>query len=107
VKLSANTDPKCRVWLRVHYVGDVARFYLGGKLLTDNFYDGGPFDLGINRFGPEVYQQGLIFKMLPLRKDAPLYLEEGARPDFGTQDSIARLNGINVIEEQEVKLELQ
>ena len=107
VKLSAKTNLTCQVLLRVRYIGDVARLYLGETLLTDNFYDGGPFDLGINRFGLEVYQRGLIFKVLPLRKDAPVYLEPGAQPDFGTKDSIAKLKGINVIQEQELKLELQ
>ena len=32
--------------LSVRYAGDVARAYSGERLLTDNFYNGKPFDIG-------------------------------------------------------------
>ncbi len=51
--------------LRLHYVGDVARLYLDGKLLGDNFYNGTTFDLGLQRFGNAIYQGELVLKILP------------------------------------------
>jgi len=34
VKLPENLDPNRELLLRVHYIGDAARVYLGGRLLT-------------------------------------------------------------------------
>jgi hypothetical protein len=99
IKLPPDANQSRKLILRANYVGDVARYYLDGKLLTDNFYTGGPFDIGLDRFGPDVYSKGLTLKILPLRKDAPIYLEQEAKPDFGDQDSILKLNGIEVLEE--------
>ncbi|MGA2232679.1 MAG: beta-galactosidase [Tepidisphaeraceae bacterium] len=99
IKLPPDANQSRKLILRANYVGDVARYYLDGKLLTDNFYTGGPFDIGLDRFGPDVYSKGLTLKILPLRKDAPIYLEQEAKPDFGDQDSIVKLNGIEVLEE--------
>jgi hypothetical protein len=101
IKLPAGTDPSRKLLFRTRYVGDVARYYLGGKLLTDDFYTGRYFDLGVNRFGPEIYSQGVTLKILPLRKDAPIYLERQAKPDFGNQESMVKVDGVEVIEEFE------
>jgi beta-galactosidase len=70
--------------LRFHYIGDVARFTIGGKLFTDNFYNGTPFDVAI---GPDAAKQDLRLQILPLQKDAPIYLAPQARPDFGQASS--------------------
>jgi len=105
VKLPENTDPTRRLLFRIRYVGDVARVYLDGKLLTDNFYNGAPFEIGVNRFAPDIYKKDLLLKILPLRKDAPIYLEKDAYPDFGVQQSIVKLNGIDIMEEHQVQLE--
>jgi beta-galactosidase len=90
--------------LRVIYKGDVARFYLNGTLLTDNFYNGHPFHLGLQRYAPEIYQGELLLKILPLRKDAPLYLSEDAQPDFGDLDSLVKLSSVEIIERSSVSL---
>lgn len=105
IRFPDGIDPSSRLTLRVHYVGDVARFCVGDTLVTDNFYNGTPFDLALWRcaFGsrtPEVH-----LKVLPLRKDAPIYLQESAWPRFGdgmaTHEAIL---GVEVIEQFEVRL---
>jgi beta-galactosidase len=97
-------DPHGKAILRVRYVGDVARAYLGDKLLTDNFYNGTPFDVGLDRFGPDVYSKGITLKVLPLRKDAPVYLLDQSRPDFAGQESVARLEGVDLVQPREATL---
>lgn len=104
VKLPETLDATRNLLLRVHYAGDVARFYLDGQLLDDNFYNGNPFDLGLKRYAPDIYQKELLLKILPLRKDAPIYLAKEAWPDFGGAPSAVVLSGIKVIEQHEVKL---
>jgi hypothetical protein len=103
ITLPKNIEKK-NLLLRIGYDGDVARLYLGDKLLTDNFYNGSVFELGIDRFAPEIYKQALFLKILPLRKDAPVYLQPDARPDFEGANSVCKLSAVNLIELHEAAL---
>jgi hypothetical protein len=96
--LDLNTDPI----LRLHYVGDVARVTLNGKLLTDDFYDGNVFEVGLRRYAPEILTGDLRVEILPLRQDAPVYLTQ--RPDFGGQPSIVSLDQIEIMPRYQIKL---
>jgi hypothetical protein len=87
-------------------VGDVARIYLGDRLLTDNFYNGKPFELGLKRFGSDVYNNTLTIKILPISKDAPIYLPRGAQPNFGAAQSVVDLPRVEVYELRQVTLEV-
>lgn len=97
ITLPAKLDLKANPLLRIHYQGDVARFLLNGKLIDDNFYSGRPFDLGLERYAPEILHGDLRLEILPLRKDAPIYLEPRARPDFGTNASIVKLQSAEIV----------
>lgn len=90
--------------LRIKYIGDVARLYLGETLLTDNFYNGNAFEIGINRFLPEIYEKDLILKVLPLQKNAPIYLAEEAKPNFEGKESICKIVNVELIEIQTIEL---
>ena len=90
--------------LRIGYQGDAARLYLGDRLLTDNFYNGSVFELGISRFAPEIYRQELFLKILPLRKDAPVYLQTDAQPNFEGKESVCQLLAVNLVELFEARL---
>jgi hypothetical protein len=94
------------VLLSIEYQGDIARIYAGGKLFTDNFYNGAPWEVGLLRISPQQLQQGLELRILPLRKDAPIYLPQGARPEFPASGEIANLVGVRVIPEYEVVKDL-
>jgi hypothetical protein len=83
--------------LRIKYVGDVARVTLNGKLLVDDFYNGKPFEIGLNRYLPGILTGDLRLEILPLQKNAPIYLATQARPDFGTNDSLALLRDLEII----------
>lgn len=97
ITLPAKIDLKQNPLLRIHYAGDVARLTLNGKLLDDNFYSGREFDLGLNRYAPAILRGDLRLEILPLRKDAPIYLEPSARPDFGTNASLVKLESAEMI----------
>ena len=66
---------------------------LNGKLVTDEFYNGDTFEVGLRRHAPEILSGDLRVAILPLREDAPIYLAKEARPDFGKARSIAALKG--------------
>ena len=87
--------------LRIRYAGDVARVYAGPRLVTDHFYNGTPLDVGLDDLSPAEAAAGLTLKILPLQRDAPIYLLDASRPDFGGQDSVARVDGAAVLERRE------
>lgn len=84
--------------IAIRYAGDVARLYQGDRLLTDNFYNGTPFEFGTWRGGKDLRLQ-----ILPLRADAPIMLLD--RPPFGGASSLAELIGVDIIEERTLVLE--
>jgi hypothetical protein len=89
---------------RLHYVGDVARVTLNGKLLTDDFYNGNPRELGLRRFAPEIFKGDLRLAVLPLRKDAPIFLAPEAKPDFKDRTEIASLRAVELLGVQSTML---
>jgi hypothetical protein len=105
VKIPEDVDLGADPILRVHYVGDVARVMLDGKFITDDFYNGNAFDIGLRRHAPDILNGDLRIAILPLRKDAPIYLAKEARPDFGSQQSVVSLNSIEIIPRSQIQLE--
>ena len=99
-KLDFSHDPV----LRIYYVGDVARVTLNGKLIQDDFYNGNYFDVGLKRFGKELEGGELRLAILPLRKDAPVYLAKEAVPNFIKAESKVELKRVEVINRCEAAL---
>ena len=91
--LDLNSDPL----LRIHYTGDVARLTLNGRLIDDNFYSGRTFDLGLKRYAPEILAGDLRLEILPLRKEAPIFLEPKAVPDFNGKQSLVKLQLVEIV----------
>ncbi len=91
------------LFLEIKYRGDVGRLASGGKLLTDNFYNGEPWRVGLSRFRGQVAKYGLELQVLPLRRDAPIFLEEPFRvaPAPG---QLMELNGISVVPQYRLTL---
>jgi hypothetical protein len=103
ITLPVKLDLKSNPLLQIHYIGDVARLTLNGKLIDDNFYAGRTFDLGLNRYAPKILTGDLRLEILPLRKDAPIYIEPKDRPDFGSHESIATVENVEIINRHEVE----
>jgi hypothetical protein len=93
------TNPKAEgveeLFLRIEYQGDVARLYAGDQLITDDFYHGAPWEIGLRNV--PYPQNGFELKILPLRQDAPVYLQEGARPAIPKGGQVARLVKVSAI----------
>jgi hypothetical protein len=104
VKLPPGVDAGRDLRLRVNYTGDVLRAYLGDELLDDDFYHARPFEIGLRRYGPAVYPQGLALKILPLREDAPIYLTDRSKLKFNDTHTALSLESVEVIETSEVRL---
>ncbi|MEY4384790.1 MAG: hypothetical protein RLY20_73 [Verrucomicrobiota bacterium] len=94
------TDPI----LRLHYVGDVARVTLNGKLINDDFYNGETLDIGLRRYAPEIMKGELQVAILPLRHDAPIHLPEQSRPTFNQHDVACELKSVELIPRYQVEI---
>ena len=70
---------------------------LNGRLIDDNFYNGRAFDIGVNRYLPDISTGDLRLEILPLRKDAPIYLPDKAKPDFGAGESLVQLQSVEIV----------
>ena len=105
IKLPADLDLDADPILRIHYVGDVARVTLDGRLLTDDFYNGKAVDIGLRRHAPEILEGELRLEILPLQKSAPIYMAEEARPDFGQAASVVSLDGVEIIPRRQIQLD--
>lgn len=105
ITLPAKLDLSRNPLLRIHYVGDVARLTLNGKLIDDNFYCGRTFDLGLKRYAPEILTGDLRLEILPLRKDAPIFLEPKDTPDFGTNATMLKLESVEIVSAKNVASE--
>jgi beta-galactosidase len=91
------------VFLRIEYIGDIGRLYVGQRLLDDDFYHGTTWEVGLKRFAP-LAGQNLTLDVLPLRKDAPIYFSPKARPDFGSAEQISEVRAITAVPEYEVRV---
>jgi len=89
--------------LRLEYVGDVARFYAGERLLLDNFYNGRPFDLALWRLNPAELAK-LELRILPLRAGQLKRLPEPAARKLDGQNGVAKVLGIECLEKQQLTL---
>ncbi|MBN1517007.1 beta-galactosidase [Candidatus Sumerlaeota bacterium] len=104
IQFPEDINPGDDLLLRVWHTGDVARFTLDGKLLTDNFYNGKPFDLGLKHYAPEIYHGLLQFEALPMRQDAPILIPAEAQPDFEEKQSALEIHRMEIIKRHTIEL---
>ncbi|GGH63043.1 hypothetical protein HNQ91_002612 [Filimonas zeae] len=106
ITLPRNMDKNRDVYLQLPYMGDVARVYAGNTLLTDNFYNGKPFELGLKRFAEDIQNRELTVKILPLQKGAPVYFQHNSTPAFNGADTLLALPDVHVLENRSVILKV-
>ena len=93
-------------FLRFNYEGDIAGLYADGKLVTDDFYNGAPWLVGLDQV-PQAAWDKLELIILPLREDAPIYLPEGSRPTFRANGQVANLKDVQVVREYELVMDVK
>jgi hypothetical protein len=104
---SALTDtPTEQHFLRVHYTGDVARLTVNGHLLDDNFADGRPWLVGLQRFLPQLQTSPILqFSIYPLRPNPPIFFETGHEPKADAPP--ASLQSVELLTQYTLKLKLE
>lgn len=89
------------VFLEIRYVGDVGRLYAGDRLLDDDFFKGTPWRVGLKRFAAELARGPLELRVLPLRADAPIYVN-ARQPRMVPDGQRAELNDVTAEPEYEL-----
>jgi hypothetical protein len=94
------------VFLRISYIGDIARVYADGKLITDDFYKGTPLLIALRQFSATGADPNLRLQILPLREDTPIYLPASGHISFPPSGQIAELKGVEVVPEYQAVAEM-
>lgn len=102
-------DEQQDAFLCIDYVGDMGHAYLDGRLVSDHFSHGSPWEIGLKRFVAPERDQELIIRLSPLRPDtaARRYFPTGMafRPiEDGT--ALLTVNSITLVPEYHVTLAL-
>src|SRR5208282_5688311 len=87
------------VFLRICYVGDIARLYVDGRLITDDFYNGAPWQIALGQISGQAADPTLELQILPMRKDAPIYLPASGRISFPSSGQVAELKEVELVPE--------
>ncbi|ESQ79237.1 hypothetical protein AEYBE204_09515 [Asticcacaulis sp. YBE204] len=69
------------VYLDIDYQGDVARLFSEVTLLDDEFWYGPTWSVGLRRF-EKLIDKPLTLTLLPLVKNAPIYIDEAYKPQL-------------------------
>jgi hypothetical protein len=92
------------LFLKVNYQGDVARLSAAHQLLTDDFYNGYPWFVGLGRFLHPQAASTFELSILPLRKDAPIFFETPRPIGFLTNGQIDQLDQLSLVPEYQLIL---
>jgi beta-galactosidase len=98
-------DNISELFLTVRYRGDVARLNSPAGLLTDNFYNGQLWIVGLSRSLNLSRPNRLELDILPLRQDAPVYIEAPDRPVFPAIGQIDALENIDLVPEYQLVID--
>jgi hypothetical protein len=92
--------------LKIDYTGDTGEAYIDGKLVGDNFYNGMPWEIGLNRFAGQLDHDHELFILIqPLEKtsSALRYIPTGmAFRKETNRDHLAEIKSITAVVEQKV-----
>lgn len=90
-------------YLQIHYSGDVVRLFAGTELIDDAYYNGQRWEIGLKRYA-SLLDKPLTLTLLPLRQDAPIYLEPEFTPKFAGAAQLAELGNIEIVPEYALQL---
>lgn len=107
IKIPGSVNMDADPLLRIHYKGDVARVMLDGKFITDDFYNGKALEMGLRRHAPEILHGDLRIAILPLQRNAPIYMADGAWPYFGNSPAVATVPSVDIVPCYRVELFLR
>lgn len=86
-------------YLTVKYTGDTAMGFIDGELVTDEFYKGIPWQIGLRKFLTGQPQE-MVFYFRPMQKNASYLIDlqpyPESIPDFGNNKEFLSVNGFDL-----------
>ncbi|POH75225.1 hypothetical protein CVS27_01045 [Arthrobacter glacialis] len=70
--------------LHIDWVGDCARALVGGRLVSDNYWNGLPWEMDLSEHRDELLLHGLSIRAFAYDPGAAIYVEESIRPQRPT-----------------------
>jgi hypothetical protein len=98
-------DGLAELFLEMDYQGDVARFSSGGMMLDDDFFNGTPWSIGLKRFLCSGKENVFDLSILPLRKDAPFFLEPPRQVHYKGNGQACSLDRILLVPEYQLVID--
>ena len=92
------------LYLSVKYQGDEARLLNGSHLLTDNFFNGTDWRIGLKRFLSSSAPATFTLQVLPLSQQAPIFFDPGKQPKFSSDGQVGELESVEALPEYEIDL---
>ncbi|MFD0200377.1 MULTISPECIES: beta-galactosidase [Saccharothrix] len=92
------------VLLAVGFTGDVARAYVGGRLVADHFWYGPPWEIGLRRFADEVAEHGIEIRVLPRPPEAAVYVDPSVRAQYKAALDTASVDSVRLVRRTRVEL---
>jgi len=83
------------VLIEPDFTGDIGRLFDGTRLLDDWYFNGQAWQLGLRRVAASLHGP-LTLTVMPLRADAPVYIDRAHRPDFASAQQLAQLRGVTL-----------
>lgn len=92
------------IWLTVDYTGDTGMGFMNGVLVTDEFYKGIPWQIGLRKFlTPVAKAKEMVFYFRPMDKKATYLIDlqpyPASIPDFGKQKTYLKVNQVTLTPE--------
>lgn len=82
-------------YLDIDWAGDVGRLFANETLIDDRYFDGTHWRVGLRR-NAATLGKPLRLTILPLRDDAPIYVDERYRPKNSKGGQIAELRSVTI-----------
>ena len=96
LSVNGSVDDRHDAFLRIYARGDVARLFSGVAMLDDQFLNGSVWEIGL-RYVAGVLGTPMTLTVLPLRKDAPIYLDQGVERMVQGRDQLAQVDSVTVV----------
>ncbi|MEV1121668.1 beta-galactosidase [Actinosynnema sp. NPDC049800] len=92
------------VLLGCDYTGDVARAYVGGRLVADHFWHGPEWEIGLRRFADEVLEHGVEIRVLPRPDGNAVYVDQSVRSRYEAARDTAAVDSVRLVRRTRVEL---
>lgn len=63
------------VLLKIEYAGDIAHAFLNSRMISDNFHNGAPWEIGLRELAGELREEPMVIAITPLKEGANVKVE--------------------------------